>query len=154
MRSLHILLLLLACQAQADYLGNSTRMCAVLNVYKKDPLHCQGKPSSRPMKISCWNETGSVCGSDPNDPQHVSINNVYCTDKGFYETLYRGSSKCDGSTSQKISVFYPKDSCRGGHKFVSCLPGPCQKEDGDDVDALFVENDDWLDHWDGSTELN
>ena len=125
---LSILLLLGASVAQDSLRGrtNTTKMCAVLNLYKKDPAHCQGKPSAHQMKIPCLDGPGSPCGSDPNDPQHVSVKDVYCDDHGFYETVYRGSDDCNENASQKIYVRFPKDECKGGHMFVSCLPGPCQ----------------------------
>jgi hypothetical protein len=64
----------------------------------------------------------------------VSINNLYCTDTSFHETVYWGSETCssDDSRATADNIYNAGECFHKKMQFVSCTNDPCASDDVED----------------------
>lgn len=123
--------------------ADPTPRCAIMETYlhSDDPTECSGDPDAKKIKLPCLSGPGSPCISDHNAAPGISVKDLYCDEDGFHETGYRGSETCEGGQSFPVDIL--KGKCFGGTiKFISCDPGDCEEEEGDDNKSEEVEGSD------------
>jgi hypothetical protein len=127
-------LLLLSLTAAATASAVNPTKCVTIKVYNSnDELKCQGTPSQI-LSFSTYSQRGdSPCFWNSRVPD-VSIDNLYCTDTYFHQTIYMGSETCSIDDSKTITEEkYNAGECfHNAYHFESCIDGPCASSDAED----------------------